>query len=314
MNPPDPSSMSDTIRSNEPAEASPVAEDVTVVIPTLGRDILQRCLESILQGSELPGLLVIVDQGDKDTINDWLARFAEKGVVIQHIHKQATGRAAALNRGLQTLQTPYVLITDDDCEVDRDWLSVMAECLRKHPDAAVTGAVLSGGDGPVLNTVQDSRPSVTTRPRLTFDRLSGGNCGLPREVLRRVGLFDEDPCMRFAEDGEWAYRALRNGVNIVYEPAARVTHLGWRKSGERVEQYRGYARTHAAFFGKYLRRGDFFIAARAVIHLGRSALRWLRGLVRGDSELAANGRAYVTQFIPGLLDGMRSRIRPPALK
>jgi len=175
MNPPEPSTMSDTIRSDERIEASPIAEDVTVVIPTLGRDILQSCLESILQGSNLPGLVVIVDQGDKDAIDDWLARFSEKGVVTRHIHMRATGRAAALNRGLQALRTPYVLITDDDCEVDRNWLRVMAGSLRKHPDTAVTGAVLSGGAGPVLNTVQDSRPSVATRPRLTFDRLSGGN-------------------------------------------------------------------------------------------------------------------------------------------
>ncbi len=295
-------------------EATPVAGDVTVIIPTLGRAILQQCLESILQGSQLPGQLIVVDQGDNDAIDEWLALLSREGVTTQHIRMGGTGRAAALNRGLQALRTPFVLITDDDCEVDHDWLHIMAECLRRYPDRAVTGTVLSGGTEPVLNTVRRTRPSVARRPRLSYDRLSGGNCGLPLVALRRVGLFDEDPCTRFAEDGEWAYRALRKGVSIAYEPAARVTHLGWRGSGERLDQYRGYARTHAAFFGKYLRRGDLFIAARATVHLGRSMLRWLRGVLRGDRELAANGRAYVTQFMPGVLDGIRSHIRPPVLK
>jgi GT2 family glycosyltransferase len=296
------------------SHTSRVAADVTVVIPTLGRDILQRCLESIRQGSCLPGRIVVVDQGNNDAIDEWLMYLSREGVVTRHIPMQGTGRAAALNLGLQALRTPFVLITDDDCEVDHNWLRVMAESLHRHPDRAVTGAVLSGGDEPILNTVRDTRPSVARRPRLTYDRLSGGNCGLPLEALRRVGLFDEDPCTRFAEDGEWAYRALRMGVNIAYEPTAMVIHLGWRGSRERMDQYRGYARTHAAFFGKYLRQGDLFIAARATIHMGRSMLRWLRGSLRGDRELAANGRAYVTQFIPGLLDGMRSHIRPPGLR
>jgi GT2 family glycosyltransferase len=309
-----PSTMSGSSQSDGQTQASSAAADVTVVIPTLGRDILQHCLESIRRGSTLPGQLIIVDQGNTDTIDDWLATLSREGVVTRHLRMNGTGRAAALNRGLHALRTPFVLITDDDCEVDCDWLRVMAGCLREHPDRAVTGAVLSGGTGPVLNTVRDTRPSVAKRPRLTYDRLSGGNCGLPLDVLRRVGLFDEDPCTRFAEDGEWAYRALRNGVTIAYEPAARVTHLGWRESGQRLDQYRGYARTHAAFFGKYLRRGDVFIAARAAVHLARSLLRWLRGSARGDRELAANGRAYVTQFMPGLLDGLRSRIRPPTLE
>ncbi len=300
--------------ANAHARSARVAADVTVVIPTLGRAILEECLESIRRGSRLPGELIVVDQGDNDAIGEWLTPLAQEGVITRHLRMCGTGRAAGLNRGLRALRTAFVLITDDDCEVDSDWLQVMTGCLRRHPDRAVTGAVTSGGDEPVLNTVRGTRPSIASRPRLTFDKLSGGNCGLPLDVLRRVGLFDEDPCTRFAEDGEWAYRALRGGVNIAYEPTARVTHLGWRDPHERLGQYHGYARTHAAFFGKYLRRGDLFMAARASVHLGRSALRWLRGILRGDRELAANGRAYVTQFVPGLLDGLRSDIRPPVLE
>ena len=262
----------------------------------------------------MPGQVIVVDQGNNTGIDVLLARLAETGSVTRHLVMNGRGRAAALNRGLVDVTTPFVLITDDDCEVDRDWLQVMAKKMRRHPQAAVTGAVLSGGSERILNTVRDSRPAVARRPRLSYDRLSGGNCGIPREVLQKVGLFDDDPCMRYAEDGEWAYRALRHGVAIAYEPGARVTHLGWRTAAARVEQYQGYARTHAAFFGKYLRRGDLFIAARALVHIGRAALRWLRGAMRGDAELAANGRAYVTEFLPGITDGLRSRSRPPALQ
>lgn len=292
---------------------SRVANDISVVIPTLGRPIIERCLKSIGTGTVLPRELIVVDQGGSNAIDNWLGPLAREGIVTRHLHMQGTGRAAAVNRGLEAVGTPFALITDDDCEVDRDWLSVMADSLRRMSDTAITGAVLSGGSEPVLNVVHDCRSSTATRPRLTFDRLSGGNCGLPIAVLRKVGLFDEDPCTRFAEDGEWAYRALRQGVEIAYEPGARVVHLGWRETQERLHQYRGYARSHAAFFGKYLRQGDLFIAARAIVHVGRALLRWLRGSLRGDRELAANGRAYVTQFIPGIVDGIRSDIRPPSL-
>jgi hypothetical protein len=82
---------------------------------------------------------------------------------------------------------------------------------------------------------------------------------------------------------------------------------------QRFDQYRGYARSHAAFFGKYLRRADAFMLLRASIHLLRSAKRWLTGVVRRDNELAASGRSYVTQFVPGLLAGLRSNIQVPRL-
>jgi GT2 family glycosyltransferase len=133
------------------------------------------------------------------------------------------------------------------------------------------------------------------------------------EVLRKVGLFDQDPCMRYAEDGEWAYRALRAGIPIAYAPELLVTHIGWRGLDERLDQYRGYARSHGASFGKHLARGDLFILARAALHFARAIRRWLRGILSGDAELAANGRSYATQLLPGIIAGMKSRIRPPSL-
>jgi hypothetical protein len=45
----------------------------------------------------------------------------------------------------------------------------------------------------------------------------------------------------------------------------------------------------------------------------RAMGRWLRGLRRGDPELAANGRSYATQLVPGIIRGMQSRRRPPSL-
>jgi GT2 family glycosyltransferase len=151
------------------------------------------------------------------------------------------------------------------------------------------------------------------KPRLMFDRLSGGNCGIAIEILGRVGLFDEDPCMRYAEDGEWAYRALRSGVPIAYLPDLVVAHVGWRDIDERLAQYRRYARSHGAFFGKYLRRGDGFIVLRAGAHLARALRRWLRGTLKSDPELAANGRSYALQLLPGIVDGLKSRRPPPSL-
>jgi GT2 family glycosyltransferase len=127
-------------------------------------------------------------------------------------------------------------------------------------------------------------------------------------------LFEEDPVMATAEDAEFAYRALRKGVTIRYEPDAVVAHFGWRDTKKRVEQYRDYALSHGGFYGKYLRRGDLFILARAAAHFGRALRRWMRGYVKGDAELTMLGKAYYSNLLPGILAGMRSSIQPGELK
>jgi GT2 family glycosyltransferase len=131
-----------------------------------------------------------------------------------------------------------------------------------------------------------------------------------REVLERIGLLDEDPRLRAAEDCEWSYRALRAGVPIAYAPEVVVRHLGWRDEAQRADQYQAYARSHGGFYGKYLRQGDLFIALRVVIHLLRALKRWAVGAATGDRDKALNGRAYLTGLLPGIAANLRRGPRP----
>jgi hypothetical protein len=82
--------------------------------------------------------------------------------------------------------------------------------------------------------------------------------------------------------------------------------VGWRDGQERSEQYRAYARSHGGFYGKHLRRGDWFIALRAAYHLARASRRWLRGVLLRDRDRRSRGWAYMTGLIPGILAGLRA--------
>ena len=297
------------------AQADPrtIARDLTLVIPTLGRPILAECLGALLEGRAWPGAVIVVNQGPSAEIAGWLSDLRTLGIDARHEPCAGRGRALGLNVGLRLVKTPFVVVTDDDCLPDAGWIEGYARRLQTDPGTVFTGRVDAGGEERVLNTVTGQETVVARRPGLHFDRLSGGNCGMAVAILRRVGLFDEDPCMRFAEDGEWAYRALKAGAPIAYAPELVVTHVGWRALDERLDQYQGYARSHGAFFGKHLRRGDAFILLRAAVHWARAMRRWLRGISRGDAELAANGRSYTAQLLPGIIAGIKSPQRPPSL-
>ena len=294
-------------------ERKPVLEDISIVIPTLGRDILEQSLFWILDGSTWPGCLIVVDQGSNIKVTDWLKRVQEIGIRVKHILSSQRGRSAGINRGLEQVDTQFVAITDDDCFVRENWLINIANRLRLSPEAVVTGRVEAAGDDMIV-VVTSTIPSIQSRPRLKFDSMSGGNMGTSLDVFRKVGLFEEDPVMATAEDAEWGYRALMHGVSLRYEPEVVVAHFGWRNENKRVEQYRHYALSHGGFYGKYLRRGDLFILARAAGHFVRALRRWVRGKLNGDAEMALLGRAYCLNLLPGILAGMRSKMRPGELK
>lgn len=293
-------------------ETRPVISDISIIIPTLGRDILKQCLYWILVGSTWPGYLIIVNQGSYEKVDEWVRYILSIGINVKHIHCAQRGRSAGINRGLEKVETPFVAITDDDCFVETDWLKMMASMLRSNPDSIVTGKVEAAGED-MLVVVTSTKPAIYNKPRLKFDSMSGGNMGTSISVVKKVGLFDEDPCMRTAEDAEWAYRALRNKVPIIYNPEVSLWHFGWRDPAKREEQYRNYALSHGGFYGKYIHKGDLFIILRTILHYLRAFRRWMKGLIKGNDDIALIGRSYFIYLLPGIISGLRSRESPGGL-
>jgi GT2 family glycosyltransferase len=294
-----------TIALEPGVEPRPRLDDLTVVIPTLGREILRECLASILAGSHWPGCVVVVDQGSSDKVAEMVAELRSRGLPAEHVPSDQRGRASAVNRGIERAESRFVAVTDDDCLVAPDWALKMVHHLRRDPGWIVTGRVDPAGEEAVLAVTTSERPAIHRRPRLKHDSMSGGNMGAEREVLVSLGLFDEDPRLRTAEDCELSYRALTSGVAIRYTPDVVVGHLGWRGAEDRVAQYRSYAMSLGGFYGKYLRRGDPFIALRVLVHHARSARRWIHGALTGDEERAENGWAYLTCTWRGIVSGWR---------
>ena len=279
---------------------------MTLVIPTLGRPILARTLAALLAGTAWPARVIVVDQGRQPEIATLADQARARGLDVLYLPSARSGRSAGLNDGLARVETPYVAITDDDCLVAEDWIERMGARLRRNTGALVTGRVTAADGETQLSVVTTVAEDVQRRPRLRYDRLSGGNMGMSLETARRVGPFTEVPAMRTAEDADYAYRALRAGFTIVYAPDVVVQHLAWRDASGREAQYRSYGLSQGGLYGWYLRRGDLFMGARALVHLARALRRWLSGAVRGDADLAANGRAYVQGWLPGLRAGWQS--------
>jgi GT2 family glycosyltransferase len=291
-------------------EPRPILSELSVVIPTLGRAILQESLSWIAAGSTWPARVIVVDQGAVASPPDWLGELQEAGLSVTHVPSGERGRSAGINRGLERVMTPFVAVTDDDCFVHRDWLRNMLSALLDWPDAIVTGRVTPAGDETVeFCTVTLDSPVIYRRPQLKVHPLIGGNMGVSMVNVQRVGPFDEHPALHAAEDSDWGYRALRLGIPITYRPEIVVRHFNWRSEQQRADRYQEYSRSQGAFYGKHLLSGDWLIPLQACRGLARAPLRWMRGLFRGDADMADRGRADTVGLLAGVVAGLRARNR-----
>lgn len=287
------------------------AVDVSIVIPTVGRELMEGCLESIARGTVWPAEVIVVDQGGTSLMASWIDRLTRFGLTITHVRSEETGIAAGTNRGLERVRTPFVATTHDDCRVSINWLETIDKRVRAVGDAILTGRVEPEGEGIVLTIVTSPDPKKYTKPMIDRDVLFPPNMAFPIRLLDRIGYLDEHPSLRLAgEDNEWAYRALRARVPIVYDPDIVVSHQAWQSRDALRSLYRRYARGQGAFYGKYLRQADPFIARRALRDLVRAPWLLFRGAFSRNSELIAMGLGEVTGLPSGLLAGLRNTAQP----
>lgn len=280
-------------------------DDVTVVIPTLGRDTLEGCLDSIAAGDAWPARLVAVDQGRGARAAGWIEALRSRGMDAVHLPSHETGVAAGRNRGIEQTRTRFFVITDDDCLVEPDWLRSMTLELREHPEAVITGRVDPGGEGVNVSLTHSNTPATLTRPLLKEDMLYAGNMGCAVDLYEKVGPFDEGEYVNYSEDNDWGYRAQRAGIPIIFFPSAAVRHLHWRSPDQTLETYANYAQGQGGFYGKHLRRGDAFIALRTVVTYLRAARRMAAGALQGNAMRRKNGWITLRRLGPGIVRGIR---------
>jgi hypothetical protein len=127
--------------------------------------------------------------------------------------------------------------------------------------------------------------------------------GFALRIAQYIGPFDRD--LFTAEDNDWAYRALRAGIPILYAPEIVVYHIHWRDKAQLAAVYRAYAWSQWAFYGKHLRQGDWSMLLRTTISLFRGVKSLINGVLHNDYGQRADGYARLTLLLPGLVAGLR---------
>lgn len=158
--------------------------DITVIICTRNRAAsLARALTSATQLRVPQGVtweLIVVDNGSSDSTPAVVASFADR-LPIHHVFEPVAGLSNARNRGVAEAQGALICWTDDDVELDPEWLAAYHDAARAYPDAAFFGGnvtpVLEGptpawfarvADAPELQGLMAARRFDPVPVQLTF--------------------------------------------------------------------------------------------------------------------------------------------------
>jgi mycofactocin glycosyltransferase len=201
---------------------------VTVVVPARDRPSETRaCVESLLALDYPPDLLevIVIDDASPSPLSKVLSDLPVR-VVRRETNE---GQSAARNLASNIARGEVLAFTDNDCVSDAGWLRSLVACLCEPGTDLAGGQVLSPPpDGPVAAFEAVRSPlgmgvtASSVGPEELVAYLPSCNLAVRREVLRRLGGFDEK--MVLGEDADLVWRATRAGHGVRYEPAAKIVH------------------------------------------------------------------------------------------
>jgi len=209
----------------------------SIVIPTYNRrEDLEKVLDALQrQVAEMPQAVevVVVDDGSSDGTWQWLqARRRRQSLVT--LCQDNAGPARARNRGVAAARGDLVLFLGDDTVPHSQWLATHLEqqrLARGSGEVAVVGYTCFPPEQDsafrfFINEfgAQFGYLLIRSSHEVAFNFFYTSNISLPRRTFTRLGGFREDFPAAAWEDIEFAYRAQRSGLRIVYQPRARVVH------------------------------------------------------------------------------------------
>jgi GT2 family glycosyltransferase len=213
------------------------------------------------------------------------------------------GKSPAVNLGMKEAAHEIVLLTDDDCSVDPNWVEAAWIHLSADPETIATGRVLPVGDAAGIASLVGLEEPRDYTGQIHDDVLFGCNMACPRSRVLALGGFDYR--VQLVEDNDLCYRWLRAGQRLHYDPSLLVWHHAWRSPRELKRQFRGYARSQGIFYAKHLRRKDFGVVRFLVRDARRAARGIASRIVHGRREWPDARRALPYGIIVGLITGWR---------
>ena len=211
---------------------------VSIIIPNWnGKHLLKTCLTSIQKQTFKEFEIILIDNGSVDGSVNYVNRFFSKVKIIS-LNKNY-GFARAVNLGIKAAKGNFVVLINNDTEVEKDCLKYLVETARIHPEVGFVATKMlnfykrneidSAGDyidivGHANNIGLGEEDGPKFNEAGFVFLITGGGGLFKRIVFEKVGFFDED-YFAYMEDVDLCLRSQFQGFKGWYEPRAIIYHI-----------------------------------------------------------------------------------------
>jgi O-antigen biosynthesis protein len=212
---------------------------------------LEQCLYSLCKSLKgISAEIIVVDNKSTDGSYIYLKERFPQIIFIENLRN--AGFSKACNQGAQISNSDFILFLNPDTILPEDCVNKCIEFLNSNSDAGALGVRMIDGQGKFLKESKRSFPSPLTSLFKLFglsklfpasklfakyhlghmdelktnevDVLAGAFMMIKKEVIQKVGLFDEQFFM-YGEDIDLSYRIQQAGYKNYYFADTTIIHF-----------------------------------------------------------------------------------------
>ncbi|MDD5496479.1 MAG: glycosyltransferase family 2 protein, partial [Candidatus Omnitrophica bacterium] len=189
------------------------------------------CIDSIVRNTKgVDCRLIIIDNASGEETKNYLEGL--KGLTEPKVllvrNNNNLGFIKAVNQGMRLSEAPYVCLINNDTLAAEGWLSEMITVAEGSPDIGLVNPSSNTlGQRPVKDESVDSYAAALKKESGKWEEIGSaiGFCILiKREVIDKIGVFDEIYGMGNFEDTDYSRRAIKEGYICVRACASYVHH------------------------------------------------------------------------------------------
>jgi GT2 family glycosyltransferase len=261
------------------------------------KDTTLKCIESIKKSDYSKLEIILVDNNSDDGIENDIKKYQISFIQTGANLGYSGGNNVGIKKALKG-DCSYVLVLNPDTTIQKNTISNFVNELEKN-QADILGPKIyfsnskkiwyAGGIFDLANVLGSHRGVDTDdtghfEEVIETDFVTGAAIFIKREVLEKIGLFDEDFFLYY-EDSDFCYRAKIAGFKVMYTPKAIVYHDNAKSTGlgSPLQDYY-ITRNRMLFASKYLSfRTRFALFREAIKNIKIPARKMaLLDFIRGD--------------------------------
>lgn len=219
-----------------PQAAGMSGVSLSIVIPTFNqRELLDRCLTSVVRYAPSGAEIIVVDDGSRDGTADHVESQYPSVRLIRHDRNQ--GFCAAANAGWKVARGDIVELLNNDAEVTEGWTEEPLRCFEDSKLGAVAPLVKRLPFRRLIDSAGDEYLSYGLARKRLEGRASSDQRLVPcevfsasassafyrREAMERVGGFPERFGAYF-DDVDLGFRLRLAGFHCLFVPSSVVFH------------------------------------------------------------------------------------------